>query len=185
MFCRYGRDAIAPRAVADRAVERAPAAGRDGPRAARRGCPYPAPRGREPQPGRLDTLQAKLGAAQRAVAEAQGALEAREQQLAAMHQTLAGARTGRLDPVLLRRSRHWLAGEREQVAAQQRQLEQLKAERDERLAEYRAQQAKLEGLQQHRAEHQAEYVQDAQRRAAAAADSDWLARRGTAAGSAE
>ena len=138
----------------------------------------------ERQRWRIDALQARLGAAQRAVNEAQEALDAREQQLAAMHQSLAGARTGRLDPVLLRRSLHWLAGEREQIVAQRQQLEQLKADRAELLAEYRAQQAKLESLQQHRTERQAEYVQDTQRRAAAAADSDWLARQGALPGSA-
>lgn len=133
---------------------------------------------------RIDALQAKLGVAQRAVSEAQDALHARERQLAVLHQSLADARAGRLDPVLLRRSLHWLAGEREQIAAQHQQLERLKAERDERLAEYRAQQAKLESLQQHRTEHQAEYVQEMQRRAAAAADNDWLARRSALPGSA-
>lgn len=138
----------------------------------------------ERQRWRIDALQAQLGAAQRAVSQAQEQLDARERQLAAMHQSLADARTGRLDPVLLRRSLHWLAGEREQIVGQRQQLEQLKAERAALLADYRAQQAKLEGLQQHRAEHLADYVQEAQRRAAAAADSDWLARRGVLPGSA-
>lgn len=138
----------------------------------------------ERQRWRIDALQAKLGVTQRAVAEAQGALESREQQLAAMHETLAAGSTGRLDPVLRRRSLQWLAGEREQIAAQQQELERLKAERAELLAQYRAQQAKFESLQQHRAERQAEYVQETQRRAAAAADNDWLARRSAVPGSA-
>ena len=125
-----------------------------------------------------------MGAAQRAVAEAQVALDSREQQLAAMHATLAAGGAGALDPVLRRRGLQWLAGEREQIAAQQTGLDQLRAERAELLAQYRAQQARLESLQQHRAERQAEYVQDTQRRAAAAADSDWLARRSAEPGSA-
>jgi hypothetical protein len=139
----------------------------------------------ERQRWRTDALQAKLGAAQRAVTEAQAALDAREQQLGAMHQALADARSGRVDPVLLRRSLHWLAGERAQIALDHQALAQLKAQRAEVLAEYRAQQAKLESLQQHRAEHQAEYVQDAQRRLAAEADNDWLARQAGVARSAE
>ena len=134
------------------------------------------------QQWRVDALQARLAAALRAVVDARDAIERRERQLAEVHASLSGSEAVRLEPASRRRALQWLSAERIQISALRADLAHLEAKRAELQAECRGEEAKLESLHQHRSDSQGDYVLAQQRRDAAAADDDWIARRGTANG---
>ena len=142
-----------------------------------RGFAYPLQPVLNRQHWRIDRLRARLGAAQRAVQDAEEALQARERELLQQHAELARTTALRLDPAMVRRNLHWLAAQREDIARGAKALDALKEKRAELVAELNREQAKLEALNQHRSDDLAGYLQVQHHRAAAAADSEWIARR--------
>lgn len=124
----------------------------------------------------VEALQARLGVANRKVADAQQELDERKAQLHEQHARAADAAVQRMDPALHRANLHWLAQLREEISGMQRRLDELREERAQLLAEYVAGQNKLAVIEKHREECLAEYAQLDRGRAATAADRDWLAR---------
>lgn len=125
----------------------------------------------------VEALQARLGVANRKVADARQELDERQARLREQHARAADAAVQRMDPALHRANLHWLAQLREEIAGMQRRLDALREERAQLLAQYVAGQNKLAVIEKHREECLAEYAQLDRGRAATAADRDWLARK--------
>jgi predicted nucleic acid-binding Zn-ribbon protein len=132
---------------------------------------------RKRQAWQLEALQARLGIANRDIASATSQLHQRHERLREQHAKACEAVTQRVDPVLQRRSLCWLAQLREEITLAQTRMNELQMQRSHLMTECVASQNKLAAIERHRDECLAEYAQTHQNRLAAAADSDWLARR--------
>lgn len=128
----------------------------------------------------LETLQARLGIAQRELEAAQAKLSELRARHASEARAAAEAFAGRRDPRAHASVLQWLAHLRDRIRDGERAVAELEARRAAAAEACRVQQRKVDALERHREDSLAAFAAEEEGRAAAEADREWLVRVGWA-----
>jgi chromosome segregation ATPase len=124
----------------------------------------------------LEALRTQLGRLQKRIAALQQELDRAHGELHAQGALAAKFLLQRCDPERHVRSLHWLQQQRTRIAALDRQMAGLHAERSQLMTRCQAQQQGIDAIEAHRDEAVADFARAEAAGLATVADRDWLAR---------
>lgn len=133
----------------------------------------------------LDALQADLGKIHKDIRRVETQLDDLTARYRMQSQSVIAMLANAMDPERYTRQVHWLAQQRQRIAATENELDTLYAKRTEMTAKCTAQQQRLDAVERDREAHLSDFVCEEQRRLVSEADREWLARRHWSAADAE